>query len=92
LREKLTEMAAKLNKLRSFEREARLKGDRQKQERMRKEALALEDDMRLLTEKVKNETLRRVLMLRYVDGLAPCRIQYVLGLSRGQYYRLLERA
>lgn len=91
MKEKLLEMSLELNRLRSLEREARLKGDADTSGAMRSEALALEDEMRLLIEKAENETARRILVLKYIDGLPPFRIRYVLGLSRGRYYRLMER-
>lgn len=90
--EKLRAMAEKLTEVREEARAALLKGDskaaRAAQDRIRE----AEEAIFSLTREVKDRRLRKALEMKFADGAAPVSIQFILGLSRSSYYRLMKGA
>lgn len=72
------------------EREAFIRGNVREERALHRQALCTEETLVSLIGAVEDEKLRTLLKLRFVDGMKPRHICFILGLSRSAYYRRLK--
>ena len=89
---KLQELHEKLEETREEIRKSLNAGDKKAAMLHGMEAEKLEAEMLLIVSGRVRRKVAKLLQLRFIDGLGPSQIQFILGVSHTTYYRLLKEA
>ena len=90
MRRRIKHLAKELERARMLEREAITRGSSAEQRRLHERVLNTEEVLISLIGAVEDERFRQLLKLKFVDGMAPRHICFILGMSRSSYYRRLK--
>lgn len=90
--EKLRILSLKLEETREEMRKLLSKGEKAEARALMEEVDKLEAEMLLITSNGLRRKTARLLQLKFIDGMPPGQIQFILNISHSTYYRLLKEA